>query len=1118
LSPRSHIPFRARPLASLPVATTIAIVASLLVTTAAGRARASGASPPAIAAHDDTRLIVKLRAASSEGDAPPGGARARSPEFERLMRGYGIDRADPLLPPQAVRRQRPDQARRRGPLEQYLILRAPRAFDVAEAALAFRRLSEVETAEPDFIASPAGTARASAALPDDPDFAVYQWGFRNTGDQITQPASLPRVAGADIHAADAWAVTTGDPRVIVAVLDTGVRTDHPEFAGRIWKNEGEIPENLIDDDQNGYVDDVGGYNFVSLNPNPYDDVGHGTAVASILAANANNGAQIAGLDWACRLMVVKVLGASTGTFSGIAQGIAYAADNGAKVINMSLGGYGESQLLEDACAYAHDAGVLIAAAMRNENTSSPAYPAAYDNWVTAVGGTDPADDRCTPEVSGYGSNYGPHIDVVAPGVSIAVLDSGEPTGVALAAGTSFSTPMVAGLASLLFAVRPDLTADQARDLIRYSAADLVGRPAEDLPGFDIYHGWGRIDCAGALALAATTGFPTIAVPDSIRGVEGAPIEFEVVASDPDGDAIESLEADLTALPAGPSFTASSDHTRGLFAWTPGYSQAGQFWVRFSAKNPFEAAATTSIEVLDVPDPPVVTVPLVPAGEEGTPFEAVITAADPDGDPLQSFTGSPLPAGATFTPDPDLARGVFAWTPGHAQAGTYTITFSVESLDPSGPLGEPLVEHGYAVLRFLIREGPDQAPVLVAPDHVDAAEGSPVTVEVFATDADGAADPITSLTATPLPTGATFAVAEGNGSGTLAWTPGYQQAGSYEIRLAAESAHRAALVSDPVVTEVSMILTLVVADTPRPPTALPGGPYEGVVGVPIAFDGSGSSDPDGTPLASFRWEFGDGASGAGASPSHAYGTGGVFAVSLTVSDGVLEATAATSAAVRDVIAARAFPDPQDRAIRLLSAKPSVCLRVEPVDGSFGNDAVDLGSASLHSTDTGDVDRISAVEGKGTVIGDADRNGIPDFPVCFAKEDLRRLFSKLPAGKQSVPVAIEAALTTGGTLRAELELEVVAPGEELAATVTPNPIRAGGVISLRLNAGGPVRLRLFDAAGRLVRVMESDRGGTGGYRDVPFDGRDDAGRTLGSGIYFYRVESGSGRASGRLAVIR
>ena len=999
-----------------------------------------------------------------------------------------------------------------------MILRAPRGFDVAAAAADFRALPEVESAESDYPITAAGTlALPTSVLPDDPDFARYQWGFRNTGDQATDPPNLPREIGADIHAADAWAVTTGDPSVIVAVLDTGIRTDHAEFAGRFWVNEGEIAGNGVDDDGNGYVDDMNGFNFYGHTGDPYDDGGHGTACASIIAANANNGTQLAGLDWSCRLMPLKVLsGAGNGSLSSLAQGIVYAADNGAKVLSMSLGGYGFNGLLRDACTYAHDEGVFLVAAMMNDNSPLPAYPAAFDDAVTAVGSTDPADDRCTPQVSGYGSNYGPHIDVVAPGVSIPVLAVGVPGGVVLGGGTSFSTPHVAGLASLIFSIRPGLTADQVRDVIRYSAADQVGRPTEDSPGFDDFHGWGRIDCGRALALAASTGFTTIAAPATVRGVEGLPLRFDVTASDPDGDPFGSFTTDLSRVPGNAAFAVSDDRTHGVFSMAPTYADAGSYRLRFAAKNPFEATAFTTVEIFDVPTPPVITAPSSVTGDEGLPLEVIIAAFDPDGDPLTSFTAGPLPAGATFTVDSNRTRGVLTWTPGHSQAGGYVISFAVESLDPVGPLGDPLLERGSGQTRIMVRPGPEQPPVVTAPSTVQGAEGNPLAIDVAASDADG--DPITSLTAAPLPTGATFALGKGNRSATLAWTPDFQQAGAYEIRLAAESSHRAAGVSDPVVTESSVSLILSIADTPRQPTASPGGPYAGVIGVPIAFDGSASSDPDGTPLGSYSWNYGDGSEGVGVIPSHAYVAGGVYIVSLTVSDGALEATAATSATVNDLFAARAFPAPQDRVIRLLSAKREACLHLEAVDGSFLNGDIDLGTISLLSSGTGGVERIASIGTKGATAGDADRNGIADLEVCFSKEGLRRLFSKLPAGKQRVPVTIGGALSSGGRLRAEITLEIVGSGGGLAVSVAPNPIRAGGVVSLHAGVSGVVTFRLFDTAGRLVRAIAIDRLGAGAYRDVPFDGRDDSGRFLRSGIYFYRVESSQGSGSGRLALVR
>ena len=1065
---------------------------------------------------DDT-LILQFRETPATA--------ARSPRYQALARRYGLVDEGPIVPPathgnghRSPRRKPNANADRvRARLERYVILRAARSFDVDGAVAEFKALPEIATAEPDRVLRAAGfLGDPITAPPDDPAFAPYQWNLKNTGDQTTEPEQLVKKVGADIHATEAWAVTTGDANVVVAILDTGMRYDHPEFAGRIWRNVDEIPENGIDDDGNGYVDDVVGYNFAASNPYPYEDNGHGTACASILGANGNNGSLMAGVDWNCRLMPLKVLGNGVGSIVNVARGIVYAADNGADVVSMSLGGEGYSEILHDACEYAHDAGLFLAAAMMNDNTSTPAYPAAFDDLVAGVGSTDPADQRCTPETSGYGPNYGPHIDVMAPGVSIPVISIGSPTGITLGGGTSFATPMVAGLGALIDAVRPGLTADQVRDLIRYSAADQVGRPTEDTPGFDIYHGYGRIDAGRALALTATTGFPVLTAPPSVQGVEGVPLTFDVSASDPDGDPIDSLLVDAADMPPGASFAVNADRTRGVFAWTPTYSESGVYPVKFRAKNPFEASGVTSIEIFDVPNPPSITVPPPLVGTEGVALHAVITATDPDGDPMTSFTASPLPAGAAFTVDATHTAGSLDWKPGYAQAGGYLVTFEATSLDPAGPLGAPVVERASAFLSILIREGPDQPPIVTAPARVDGPEGALLAVDVTVSDADD--DPITSLVAAPLPTGATFAPAEGNASGRLAWIPDFQQAGSYEVRLSAASAHRAAGVSDPVVTEASAVLTIVVADTPRAPVANAGGPYSGVVGIPITFDGSKSSDPDGTPLASYQWNFGEGGAGVGATVTHTYATGGVFTVTLTVSDGDLESTASTSATVADRFAARAFTDAGDRTVRLLSAKPTMCVSIEPVGGSFSLDAVDAAGLVMISAGTGVVDHISSAPGKGIAVGDEDRNGVADRSACFAKADLRRLFSSLPSGRQRVPIVLEAPLSTGGRLHAEVELDVIASGGGLAAVVTPNPARTGGVLTLRTHATGPVHVRLYDASGRLVRETAATPAGGSGYLDLPLAARDTADRPLSSGIYFYRVESGAGVGTGRVVLVR
>jgi len=319
----------------------------------------------------------------------------------------------------------------------------------------------------------------------------------------------PSKAGADIDMENGWSLEQGDSTIIVGIIDTGDKLDHPEFAGRIWKNYKEIPNNGIDDDGNGFVDDVQGWNFAGSNNDPTDDQGHGTNVAGIIGANANNTILYAGVDWKCKLMILKGLNNSSfGYYSWWADAIYYAVDNGAKVINMSLGGKGVSTTLQDAVNYALNNNVVIAACMMNTNSDTIYYPAKYTG-VIAVGSTNPNDTRSNPFFWSptSGSNYGSHISVVAPGNYIYGLNYQSNTSYSSYwGGTSQATPLVAGLASLLLAQDTNRTPAQIKSIIESTAEDQVGDPSEDTPGWDQYYGFGRINAF--YALSVFTGIKT----------------------------------------------------------------------------------------------------------------------------------------------------------------------------------------------------------------------------------------------------------------------------------------------------------------------------------------------------------------------------------------------------------------------------------------------------------------------------------------------------------------------------------------------------------------------------------------------------------------------------------
>ena len=285
----------------------------------------------------------------------------------------------------------------------------------------------------------------------------------------------------------AWAIEKGSPDVTIAIVDSGIDYAHQDLFEKIWRNTGEIPDNGVDDDQNGYIDDIRGWDFTDI-PNvafkgdstvgdndPIDESGHGTHVAGIAAADVNNGLGVAGVAWNCTLMSLRA-GASNGAGTNLqdddsSAAIVYAVDNGARIINMSWGSSRNSFVIRDAIDYAYARGALLVAAAGNERTRDIIYPAGYRK-VIAVAATDQNKQRF------YQSNFGASIDIGAPGNVILSTQIGN--RYRRLTGTSMSTPHVSGVAALILSKRPNLTHDEARQIIlttadsTHESPELVG--------------------------------------------------------------------------------------------------------------------------------------------------------------------------------------------------------------------------------------------------------------------------------------------------------------------------------------------------------------------------------------------------------------------------------------------------------------------------------------------------------------------------------------------------------------------------------------------------------------------------------------------------------------------
>jgi subtilisin family serine protease len=338
---------------------------------------------------------------------------------------------------------------------------------VENAVAALSKNPNVIYAEPDYIVS-------ATTTPNDPMFGQL-WGM------------------AKINAPAAWDVSTGSANVVVGDIDTGIDYTHPDLAANVWVNPGEVAGNNVDDDGNGYVDDVNGWDFVSDDNNPMDDHGHGTHTSGTVGATGNNGVGVAGVNWNVRVAGLKFLSAQgSGSTSDAVLALGYAVAEGMKVTNNSWGGGGFSQSLYNAINAARDAGMLFVAAAGNSTLNNdllPFYPASYglDN-VIAVAATTSTDGLAS--FSNYGATS---VDLGAPGAGITSTVPGN--GYESWSGTSMATPHVSGAAALLFAAHPSWSYVEVRDRIFCTARPLAALSGKTATG-------GMLDLGAALGSAA----------------------------------------------------------------------------------------------------------------------------------------------------------------------------------------------------------------------------------------------------------------------------------------------------------------------------------------------------------------------------------------------------------------------------------------------------------------------------------------------------------------------------------------------------------------------------------------------------------------------------------------
>ena len=347
--------------------------------------------------------------------------------------------------------------------------------------------------------------------------ALYYSSSRSWGQSYPDLWGLKK-----IQADAAWDQTTGSTSIVVADIDTGVDRSHEDLAGQMWVNTKEIPNNSLDDDANGYVDDYHGWDWVNNDPDPMDDHGHGTHVAGTIAGVGNNSKGVVGANWTSKIMALKFL--SAGGSGSLAHGIAalkYAADMGAKISSNSWGCACNSTAMDDAVKYEHDKGMVMVAAAGNSNADTIDFSPASADRAIAVAASDPNDAKASF------SNWGEKIDVAAPGVDIlsakaainnmCTTSRGNIVGTnyCRVSGTSMATPHVAGLAALLLAKNPDLTNEEVRQILREGSDDL------GTTGKDRDFGYGRINAGASMSLAASSYLrPIITTPVGRTTISG----------------------------------------------------------------------------------------------------------------------------------------------------------------------------------------------------------------------------------------------------------------------------------------------------------------------------------------------------------------------------------------------------------------------------------------------------------------------------------------------------------------------------------------------------------------------------------------------------------------------
>jgi len=982
-------------------------------------------------------------------------------------------------------------------------------IDIEAAVAALSADPNLESVTPDMRVFPAAT-------PNDPLFPA-NWGHNNTAQLPSGPShngSGIGTPGFDTNAKSAWNEATGygNNGVVIAILDSGVDSTHPDLV------------------------QVTGYDFGDNDSNPNDDSsdpGHGTACAGVAAATANNGLGAVGIAGGCRIMPLKIANSAGALYlSSAASALYFAADNGADVASMSFGASLTSNAgMDAAIQYAFNAGVVMLAATGNENMGSISYPANNAN-VIAVGAASPCGDRkrsssnpaqVNPGISTdpngttcddeywWGSNYGSSnatsrfaVTVLAPTI-LPTTDIQGSGGYAAGDysnyfnGTSCATPYAAGVCALIKSANPAWGPGTVRAQLTSTAIDIVN--VESGAGFDMYSGYGMVDAAAALGATVVlppeanfaadqtdvctqmaVNFTDLSLgdittwswvfgdggtssdqnPTHVYTVPGT-YSVSLYLTGPEGTDSKTVSNYITVgIPAVANFASSSPTgTAPLMVnfidlSTEATGRVWDFGDGGSDTAPYPAHTYTS--------PGVYTVTMIATGgcAPDTLIKVDYVTVTSSSPPTAAFSGDPVsgcgPLEVTFTDETTGDVSGWDWTFGDGGVST--------DQNPVHPYTAP----GEYDVR-LIATGPGGADTLTSVAYVSVTEV--VTAMFSAADTTGTAPLEVTFTDTSTGSPTSWSWDFGDAGSDTVRNPvhTYNSPGTYSVMLIATGECG---------PDTLVLNDLIVVDAPPVPVAaFTGDPVSGCAPLEVVFADASSGD-----INSWAWDFGDGGSSAEPSPAYTFVSPGTYTVSLTVTG----------------------PGGGDT-----STMTDYVTVFEPVTAAFGqSETAGLAPLSVDFTDQS--------TGEATFwmwdFGDASTDTVQNPTHVFTSVDTFTVTLVVGNSCSQDTLVMTDAVRVVGVSAVE---EVVPVRYRLSQNV-PNPFNPMTTIRFELPEATSVRLEVYDISGRLVRSLIGGRAMSAGRQEVVWNGKDDSGLQVAAGVYFYHLGAGPFTETRRMTLVK